>query len=201
MDGKLMNIVRVLFAVSGVSALAVVPGCAEPQARQSPEPLRLHDAAYADVVRAAEKTLDQMHFVIDKLDAEQGIIRTEPLRAAQFFEFWRTDNTDLSGALEANLHTIRRSAELRIREEDGRVLVDCRVRVERLSLPENEMASMSQAYQMHSQSTASTQRLQLSPRQRAGMAWVELGQDSGLEARILEAIARKMHQPQEADKT
>ena len=196
-----MKIARVLFTVSAVSALAVMAGCAEPQARQSPEPLRLHDVAYADVMQAAEKTLDQMHFVIDKLDAEQGIIRTEPLRAAQFFEFWRHDGTNLSSALEANLHTIRRSAELRIREDDGRVLVDCTVRVERLSLPENEMASMSQAYQMHSQSTASTQRLQLSPRQRAGMAWVELGQDSGLEARILEAIARKMHQPKEADKT
>jgi hypothetical protein len=196
-----MNIVRVLFTVSAVSALAAMAGCAEPQAFQAPEPLRLHDVAYADVMQAAEKTLDQMHFVIDKLDAEQGIIRTEPLRAAQFFEFWRCDSTDLSSALEANLHTIRRSAELQIREDDGRVLVDCTVRVERLSLPENEMASMSQAYQMHSQSTASTQRLQLSPRQRAGMAWVELGQDSGLEARILEAIARKMHQPQEADKT
>jgi len=196
-----MKIVRVLLTVSAVSALAATAGCAEPQASQVPEPLRLHDVAYADVMQAAEKTLDQMHFVIDKLDAEQGIIRTEPLRAAQFFEFWRHDSTDLSSALEANLHTIRRSAELRIREDDGRVLVDCTVLVERLSLPENEMASMSQAYQMHSQSTTSTQRLRLTPRQRAGMTWVELGQDSGLEARILEAIARKMNQPQEADKT
>jgi hypothetical protein len=123
------------------------------------------------------------------------------LRAAQFFEFWRHDATDLSGAIEGNLHTIRRSAELRIRADGGRVIVDCTVLVERLSLPENQVASMSQAYQMHSQSTGSTQRLRLTPQQRAGMAWVELGQDSGLESRILQAIARKMNQRQEADKT
>jgi len=184
------------------AALVLPLGCAgQGQAYPPAGPLRLDDVSRTETMRAAEDTLSKMHFVIEKLDAEQGVIRTEPLRGAQFFEFWRSDNVGLSNTAEANLHTIRRAVELRITEEQGKVSVDCSVQVQRLSLPENEAASISQAYQMHSASVPGVQRLQLSPRQRQGMAWIDLGQDNQLAAKILDVIAQRVKQSETGRRT
>lgn len=175
------------------AALVLPLGCAgQRQAYRPAEPLRLDGASREETMRAAEDALSKMHFVIEKLDAEQGVIRTEPLRGAQAFELWRSDNVGLYNTAEANLHTIRRAVEVRVTEEQGRVSVDCRVRVQQLSLPENEAASISQAYQMHSASTPGVQQLQLTSRQRQGMAWIDLGQDQALAATILERIEKRL---------
>jgi hypothetical protein len=197
-----MDVSKSACTVLAAIALMLPLGCAgQRQAYQPAEPLRLDGASRMQTMQAAEDTLGKMRFVIEKLDAEQGIIRTEPLRGAQFFEFWRRDNVGMYNTAEANLHTIRRAVELRITEEQGRVSVDCSVRVERLSLPENEAASISQAYQMHSVSTAGVQRLQLTPQQRQGMAWIDLGQDDRLAAKILEAIAQRIRHLEEENRT
>jgi hypothetical protein len=45
---------------------------------------------------------------------------------------------------------------------------------------------------MFSKSTASLQKLTLDPKQKAGMAWVDLGQDSHLAAEILKRIERQI---------
>jgi len=191
----LRNVRMVLTAV----ALVLPLGCVgQKQAYPPAGPLRLEGVSRTETMRAAEHTLGEMHFTIEKLDAEQGIIRTEPLRGAQAFEFWRRDNVGLHNTAEANLHTIRRAVELRITEEQGRLFVDCSVRVQRLSLPENDVASVSQAYQMHSASTSTVQRLRLTPQQRQGMAWIDLGQDGRLAARILDAIARRVRPSEES---
>lgn len=188
-----MDTLRIAWKVLALVLLVLPLGCAgQRQAYQPAEPLRLDGVSRAETLRAAEDTLSRMHFVIEKLDAEQGVIRTEPLRGAQFFEFWRSDNVGLYNAAEANLHTIRRAVELRVTEEQGRVSVGCSVRVQQLSLPENEAASISQAYLMHSASFAGVQRLELNPRQRQGMAWIDLGQDPDLGARILKAITKRL---------
>jgi hypothetical protein len=66
------------------------------------------------------------------------------------------------------------------------------VRVERLSLPENAIASTSQGYRIHSQSSPLLQTFELTGRQQAGMAWIDLGDDPALAAEILRRIERKL---------
>ena len=66
---------------------------------------------------AAERVLTRMHFAIEKLDAEQGVVKTRPLRGAQFFEFWRSDNVSSYDCEEANLQSVRRTVELRVKKE------------------------------------------------------------------------------------
>lgn len=173
-------------------ALLALAGCAGQQAYQAGEPLRLHDAKYENAVRAAEDVLNEMHFPIEKADAGQGIVTSAPLRGGQFFELWRRDNVGLANTLESNLHAVRRCVEVQVGQDGGLVWVDCTVRVERLSIPENEVASISQAYQMYSRSTQTTQRLALTPQQRAAMAWIDLGRDGRLEAKILQRVERKL---------
>ena len=141
------------------------------------------------VMQVAEDVLAEMHFAIEKADANSGLIRTHPLSGAQFFELWRSDNIGAFNWAEANLQSIRRIVEIRIGRKDKDVSVNCVVLVERLSLPEQEVSSSSRAYQMFSTSTSSMQKIRFSPQQQAGMAWVNLGQDKPLEEEILKRIS------------
>jgi hypothetical protein len=173
-------------------------GCREPQTRAvATEPLCLPDVSVTEVLAAAEQTLGRMHFEIEKLDREHGFVRTRPLRGAQFFEFWRSDNVDAASASEANLHTIRRTAEMHVTRDANRTCVECTVAVQRLSLPESQVASTSQAYMMHSRSSPSMQRLELNPGQRRGMAWIDVGNDDLLAAEILKRMTRILQNPEE----
>jgi len=193
-----MGNLKIRYIVSIVAGMALLAGCAaQPQGHQASEPISVAGAARADVMQAAQETLGAMQFAIDKFDVESGIVHTKPLRGAQFFEFWRGDNVGAFNAAEANLNTIRRFVELRITERDGSLHIDCSVWVQRLSLPENEVASVSQAYRMHSQSTPSVQRLELEREQRKSMAWIDLGRDGRLEAEILKRIQSKIEKPKE----
>ncbi len=182
----------------------------EPNAPGPPVQMPCEDGVTpAEVVQAAEYVLTRMHFAIEKLDAEQGLVKTRPLRGAQFFEFWRSDNANSYGCEEAGLQSIRRTVELRVRNAavDRRpeagdtcslqpiasgLRVECVVLVQRLNLPENEVAGTSEAYQVHSRSTATLQRIEVSPQQRRAMTWIDLGADRDLAARVLDRIAKRL---------
>jgi hypothetical protein len=186
---------RTVLCVLIVAALSL-PGCGGPNAAPAPAQRACRDdVTRAEVVQAAGNVLTQMHFAIEKLDAEQGLVRTRPLRGAQFFEFWRSDNASLYDWQEANLQSVRRSVELRVRPEDGntpRLCVECTVSVQRLSLPPNEVAGTSEAYRIHSASMPTLQRIEVSPQQRRAMTWIDLGQDPDLAARILTRVERRL---------
>ncbi len=146
----------------------------------------------AGAMHATETALRKMHFVIEKADPVRGVVRTKPLSGAQFFEAWRSDNVGLAQIAEANIHTIRRTVELHLEPHAGQVRLTCAVRVQRLSLPENEVASVSQAYRMYSKSTPTLQRLELEPAQKERLAWIDLGEDTALATRILKRIAQEI---------
>jgi hypothetical protein len=184
---------------------------AEPNVSSAPARMLYEDGVTtAEVIRAAEEVLTQMQFPIEKLDTEQGIIRTKPLRGAQFFEVWRSDNASSLGCEQSNLQSIRRSVELRVKREavDRRpqaqdayslqpaasslLCIECDVSAQRLSLPENEIAGTSEAYRIHSRSAPTEQRLELSLQQRRAMTWIDLGKDPDLAARILNRIAKRL---------
>jgi hypothetical protein len=182
-------------------------GCAGQKTADGPVQIVGEDGATtAEVIEAAEDVLARMHFDIEKLDVEQGIVRTRPLRGAQFFEFWRSDNASGFDTAEANLQSIRRSVELRVRAEDGGqraedstvlhlpsgLLVTCQVSVQRLSFPENEVAGVSEAYRIHSSGTATVRRIDVTPRQRYAMTWIDLGPDPHLATRILQRLERRL---------
>ena len=93
----------------------------EPNAPCPPVQMLCEDGVTtAEVIQAAEHVLTRMHFAIEKLDAEQGIVKTRPLRGAQFFELWRSDNASSYDCEEANLQSVRRTVELRVRNTGWR---------------------------------------------------------------------------------
>ncbi len=182
------------------AGMILLAGCSsQAPSGQQPQTVRLADVGAADVVRAAETVLGRMHFAIEKADPEAGIVRTQPLTGAQCFEFWRSDNISLRSALESNIHSIRRSVKLDINRDEDQWRLDCTVRVQRLSLPGEEVASVSQAYRIHSQSDPDLQTFVLTTRQRAEMAWIDLDNDEPLAAEILRRIRKQLAQRREED--
>jgi len=167
----------------------ILMGCAQPQHQEVIEQVCLPDTQKQQAMQAAEDVLGRMNFTIEKSDAEQGVIRTKPLSAAQSFEFWRSDNVGSFNTTEANLHSIRRTAELGISRQGRQLCISCDVKVQRLSLPERDITSSGRAYEMFSRSEPSIQILQLHPEQKKDMAWIDLDSDRQLATEILKRIS------------
>jgi hypothetical protein len=192
---------KTTLSVSDFAAFCLLPsifcvllwaGCAKQQQYETAtEPLCVTGLERVAVMKASEDVLAEMHFTIEKADINSGLIRTGPLSGAQFFEFWRSDNVGGFNSAESNLHSIRRTVELNMTPQGEKLCLGCNVKVERLSLPERQTSS-SQAYRMFSKSTQSLQKLTLDPQQKAGMAWVDLGQDRPLAAEILKQIEKRI---------
>jgi hypothetical protein len=179
-------------------------GCASPKpVSDTPLTLCPEGVTREQAAEAAYDVLSAMHFTFEKLDFEQGVITTRPLRGAQFFEFWRSDNIGAYNTAEANIQSIRRTVEVRVKaSERGSAeaaadpctyCLECTVQTQRLALPGNPVASVSQAYRIHTRSESPVQALDVTPEQRAGMAWIDLGPDPQLAAEIVRRIERKLH--------
>ena len=172
--------------------LLLLTGCSSEKQISPSEPVCLRLADKSWIMEIAEDGLTRMNFVIEKYDVETGFVRTKPLRAGQVFEFWRSDNASPAAWAEANLHSIRRTAQLNVSEESGVVCTTCLVGIERLSLPEREITGMSWLAGMFTDSGQTQQKLTLRPEQQEGMAWIDLGPDAALERKILTLIEKKI---------
>jgi len=190
------------WSLSGcASQTAISP--AEPNT--APTPVRIvcpNDVTAAEAIDTAGDVLTRMHFALEKIDAEQGIVRTRPLRGGQFFELWRSDNASTFDCAEANVQMIRRIVELRVTREGAgqagpdpgaaRLGLACAVAVQRLSLPEDPISGTSRAYRIRVGRSSALRRIQVSPQQRQTMTWIDLGEDRHLAARILARIEQRL---------
>ena len=181
------NTVRtLLIAVCG--AVCLTFGCAEQQQARTVEQICTANLARAEAMKIAEDVLSRLHFTVAKADPEAGIITTRPLAGGQFFEFWRGDNVGAASSLEANLHTIRRTAELNINQKQEQLCIRCTVKTERLNLPEPQVSTSAEAYAFFSAGRAKRQ-FELRSEEKC---WVDLGNDAGLAAKILSNIEKQI---------
>ncbi len=184
---------RISLCLSFFTALCLIciSGCGRQQTSTS-NAITTETSEVSQTMQAVEDVLIKMHFDIAKADYEKGYIRTRPLAGAQFFEFWRNDNVGIDNQLLSNMHSIRRIVEFNISNSDGILNTDCKVHVQRLSIPQREMWSSSQTFQTFTRSSLSFQRLELHPEQEKEMEWLELDRDSKLEAEILKRLSSTM---------
>jgi hypothetical protein len=179
-DRRLFSVFCPLFSVL---CILIFASCARQQKFEPIEQIYVPDVNKAEAMQIAEDVLAKMHFTIEKADYENGIIRTRPLPAAQFFEFWRSDNVGASNTLEANIHNIRRIVELHISQDGtGRVSIDCNVQVQRLSLP----------IPRKSDEPLPNENLQELTR-TVGAEWSDLNKDTKLATRILKRISSRLN--------
>ncbi len=201
---------RVRFAVSlclmgfFVVGLGCFAGCASHKeaakaGQEKAEPRIFNEKdEIAQAMQAAEDVLGKMDFEIEKADLQKGYIRTRPLAGAQFFEFWRSDNVGFKNQLLSNMHSIRRIVELNFQTQGKTVSMDCKVHVQRLSIPQHEITSSSRAYRLFTQSSVSLQRLELNPEQKTGMEWLNLDDDKKLEEEITKRISSTINKMNKA---
>jgi hypothetical protein len=181
--------IKFLLPYALIICALIFTGCARPQYHETIGQICLQDTQKSQAMQIGEDVLGRMQFTIDKSDTDEGIIRTKPLPAAQSFEFWRSDNVGSFNSTEANLHSIRRTAELGISRQAGQLCISCDVKVQRLSLPERDITGSGRAYEMFTRSKQSIQRLTLHPEQEKDMAWIDLGSDKQLATEILKRIS------------
>jgi len=176
-----------LFLLAGCVSLGLCAGCATSPARQDKhieaEQVCVTNIDKSKAVQVAEDVLAGMHFAIEKADLDSGLIRTRPLSGAQFFEFWRSDNVGPFNAALANLHSIRRTAEVRVQQQGQRVFIHCDVQIQKLSLPGHGPVGSP---------GAPVRRLSLGPAQAKSMTWIDLGKDTELTVEILRRISSRL---------
>lgn len=185
----MINIKRIFLIVVMLSLY--LTGCAPTRQITVDEPLILPIVDKDLAIHAAQDVLTEMFFVIEKFDPQAGVIRTRPLTAAQFFEFWRHDNVGPQTAVQANLHSMQRTVQVNVSEQNNNVSVECQVQVRRLSVPEKKFASVSQAANMFTTGSTSLQKLEINEEQQEKMAWIDLGPDHALEHKILTLIQKR----------
>ena len=183
-----------IIALALLALALTCTGCAQPELMTPSQPVTLQTTDKALTMKAAERVLRNMQFVIEKYDVEKGLITTKPLSGAQFFEFWRADNASSFAYGEANLHSIRRTVALNLSQNASDISLDCDVNVTRLSIPEMKVAGMAHAASMYTDSDSSLQKLVLNAEQAEDMAWIELGPDPDLEMVIMQRIKQKLTQ-------
>jgi len=172
-------------------AAGILSGCAKEQ-QIPPEPKCLSGINTDSAMKAAEKVLIGMNFVIDKADPNLAVMTTKPMAGGQFFELWRKDDVGGYNSAMSNLHSIQRTVELGFNDKQAQVCVVCTVKIERLSIPEKEIDSTARAYSMFSRSSGTRQSLSLNAEQEKKMDWVDIGRDNRLEAVILYKIDKEI---------
>jgi hypothetical protein len=186
-----MNMKKYVFLMS-VGLMAFWTGCQKQTQveEQKTMPICLDAVSMDQVFTSAESVLSGMQFQIEKSDRQAGRIITRPLRGAQFFEVWRQDNATAADAAESNLHSLQRTAEVRFEKIENQVCVNCRVLVQRLSLPDQPIRGMGKVSGQFTESSRRRQRLQVSEKVTDQAEWIYMGTDPALEELILKKIER-----------
>ena len=166
-------------------AVVMVAGCQQPRPSMTVVSAEVGGVGYDRLWDVSLEVLRRYNLVPDRQDMRAGVMTTQPVTCAQWFEVWRPEVVDSRSKLEASLHTIRRQAEVTFGEPgvEGARRVSVRVDVYRYSLPERQVTTASGALRIFSAKTPT-----LADGGGEGR-WVLLGHDSHLEAELLGRIA------------
>jgi hypothetical protein len=140
----------------------------------------------------ADEARDRL-FTIDRRDYRGGVLTTEPMVSAQFFEPWRRDALTSDAVAESSLATIRRTIRFTFtKRDDDTYSVVPSVLVERYSAAERRLTS-AQAYRTAFRKTTATGTRETD----RGVAlptryWYRIGNDPVLEKNLAEAVRRKL---------
>jgi hypothetical protein len=162
MDSRFSGVVVSLLMVAGVQAFFA--GCiGKPHDPAATQPVTVSDPAttqasywldqpatasakgsdFEKLARGTEAILRDYCFAIDRVDYRLGIITTEPLVGAQFFEPWRRDNQTAGDVVKSSLGTRRRTVRVDIaRNDDGTFTASPRVLLERISSAEQRITNV-----------------------------------------------------------
>lgn len=146
---------------------------------------------------AAEDAARARFFPIDRRDRRLGVMTTEPVVSAQWFEPWRRDAIEPDALADSSLATIRRTIRFEFeRRDDGAFVVAPRVLVERYAQAEVRVTSvvlyrsvfrLGRTTDLTPYGTKETDRGIFLPNRY----WYAVGRDHALEQALADEIQRR----------
>ncbi len=181
-----MKTIKICLAMT---AMMLVTGCQSPQA--GPVQTKIITLATTQqLLNQAKIVLTDMYFVIEKLDAEAGYLKTKPLSGGQFFEFWRKDNVTFGDVMESSLNSIQRTVEITVDQTDSDARqISCTVYKQRLSFQKPDSDYFTELPSRYSDSSESFQSLRIQDDAKA--SWMDIGNDKKLAAKIIAEIQKR----------
>ena len=176
-------ILAVLLAALATLAPA---GCARVAPVRFENPMVLSSADPVHVRRVAERIVMDLRFEIERPPAREGLITTEPLTSASWFEFWRKDTQGRMEVAEASLHTVRRRVVVTITPQGQGAKVLVHVLKDRLSAPNLGPANLGESVSLYS--TKDTELERQNDLAATRYVWVDDGRDDVLEQYLFERI-------------
>jgi len=141
---------------------------------------------------AADEARGRM-FVIDRRDYRGGVLTTEPLLSAQFFEPWRRDALKAEDVAESSLASIRRTIRFEFtRNDDGTFSVVPHVLVERYAATERRITNAMMYRAAFRRTTATGTRERDRGIELPQRYWYRVGNDPELEKSLAEALRRRL---------
>ncbi len=132
--GLLMRKCVILQCMLLLGGAAGGAGCQAPDAPEGPARMTVQMASEDDRSRlwkAATDILEEHYFELDRVDRLEGIITTRPETAGNWFELWRPQSPEPYHWWENNIHTMQRTATVRIVPQNTPDAVDLEVEVRR----------------------------------------------------------------------
>jgi hypothetical protein len=74
----------------------------------------IYHATYDNIWQQSMKLLNETGFLLDRKDYRLGILTTQPLPSAQFFEVWKPQQTNFTNAMENTINMQQRRVRLTI---------------------------------------------------------------------------------------
>ncbi len=187
-------IVRPVNPAATRPATAIDPARATPQFWLDQPPVAAVRASdFQALWTSAQDIARRFLFRLDRQDYRAGLITTEPLTSAQFFEFWRPDNSTGTEVAESSLATIRRTLRFEIVREHGGWIAYPKVLIERFAQREQRVTSVTEYRQTLSRrpgvagSREIDRGIDLPP-----AYWYATGRDSALEKRLADEMSRRL---------
>jgi hypothetical protein len=146
-----------------------------------------------------ETVARQNYFKLDRQDYRLGILTTQPLVSAQWFEPWRQDNRTFADVQESSIATIRRTITFQFtRVDDNTWQVAPKVLVERQEISEKRITSVVLFRNVFTEPIATHNQQHGTAESDVGIIlperyWYPLRRDPQLEQFLTEAIQKKMN--------
>lgn len=144
---------------------------------------------------AAEDSLRDHSFLLDRTDYRDGVLTSQPRPSKQIYEVWRNDAVEPHDILQSTLGTMRRTVRIDIRRaDDGSFTASPKAVVERYSMLEKRITSVAQYRDVFSL-TARDLKLDAEQQDEAAVNsefWYAVGRDSTLEKSIADSIRRHL---------
>jgi len=152
-----------------------------------PSAAHVHSDQFQPLWDACCDSARDRFFHIDRNDYREGLLTTFPVISQQFFEPWRRDVGDGGELLQSTLATVRRTLRFEIVRTGDFWTMTPIVLVERYSLAERRITSVTQ-YRTIVQGSADPDRLAPDGSRIPNSYWYAIGRDTALEKTLADEI-------------